>query len=168
MECQLEGFLRPPTSDLRPPTPKNCHLSRNTCSDTFSFMPGCRKWQYLICRLFLPSIQPDCAVKIPPTGHPLSSGNLRLQHFPTPQSPILPIKPKTTLLRSFLALAGSSLLALSSAHAAIRTWDGDTSTSWGASGNWDTGVPGTADTANFNLPGPYGSSEADLLATAHS
>jgi len=50
------------------------------------------------------------------------------------------------------------LLALSSAHAAIRTWDGDTSTSWGASGNWDTGVPGTADTANFNLPGPYGSS----------
>ena len=66
------------------------------------------------------------------------------------------MKPKS-ILRSFLALAGSSLLALSSAHAADRTWDGDTSNLWGAAANWDA-LPGSTDYAVFNLAGPYGAS----------
>ena len=37
------------------------------------------------------------------------------------------MKPNSTL-RSYLALAGSSLLAISSSHAATLTWDSDTGT----------------------------------------
>ena len=63
------------------------------------------------------------------------------------------MKPKTTLLR-FLVLAASSLLGISSAHAATTVnWDGDTSNLWTTVGNWDTAPTNnlTANIANFNL-----------------
>jgi fibronectin-binding autotransporter adhesin len=59
----------------------------------------------------------------------------------------------TPKLRHFLLLASSALLAVSSAHADIRNWDGDTSVTWSDAANWDT-LPLnslTADIANFNL-----------------
>ncbi len=62
------------------------------------------------------------------------------------------MKAKTTL-RHFLALAGSSLLAMSYSHADTRNWDGDTSASWSDAANWDTAPADslTTDIANFNL-----------------
>ena len=60
------------------------------------------------------------------------------------------MKPKATL-RHFLALAGSSLLAISSASAATRTWGGGSLdwTNTSASG-WNAAVPVAADTATIN------------------
>ena len=69
--------------------------------------------------------------------------------------------PKTSHNRtSAIILAGSiaALLAVQSAHAATRNWDGDTSTAWSDALNWDT-LPTndlTTDIANFNLAA-YGS-----------
>ena len=50
----------------------------------------------------------------------------------------LPVKPQSTL-RSLLVAAGSSLLALSSSHAATLYWDGTSATANadGGTGNWD-------------------------------
>jgi autotransporter-associated beta strand protein len=59
------------------------------------------------------------------------------------------MKPKASL-RFFLALSGSSLLAISSAAAATVNWDGDTSADWATANNWAT-APLTTDIANFNL-----------------
>ena len=54
------------------------------------------------------------------------------------------MKPKATL-RHFLALAGSSLLAISYAHAATTlNWEGDTSAAWGTAANWPTLLPPAA------------------------
>jgi fibronectin-binding autotransporter adhesin len=55
------------------------------------------------------------------------------------------MKPKSTL-RSFLFVAGSSLLAISSASAATGTWNVDANGLWSAAGNW---TPGVADGAGF-------------------
>jgi autotransporter-associated beta strand protein len=59
------------------------------------------------------------------------------------------MKPKASL-RIFLALAGSSLLVISSAHADTVNWEGDTSSDWANADNWDI-APLTTDIANFNL-----------------
>jgi len=63
------------------------------------------------------------------------------------------MKPKATL-RHLLAIAGSSLLAVTSASAQTTVnWDGDTSTAWADADNWDTAPVNdlTTNIANFNL-----------------
>ncbi len=60
------------------------------------------------------------------------------------------MKPKSTL-RHFLALAGSSILAISSSHAADGTWNVDADGLWSVAGNWTPGIAtGSGFTANFN------------------
>ncbi len=59
------------------------------------------------------------------------------------------MKPDSTL-RSFLLLAGSSLLAISYSHAADGTWNVDTNGTWSTAGNWTPGIAdGSGFTANF-------------------
>lgn len=65
----------------------------------------------------------------------------------------------TVRLRSFLAIASSSLLAVSSASAATYYWDsnsttagfGNTAGTWGSSAFWSTDSAGTAATANTTI-----------------
>ena len=47
----------------------------------------------------------------------------------------------------------AALLASNDLNAAVRNWDGDTSTAWATAGNWDTAPLNnlTSDIANFNL-----------------
>jgi autotransporter-associated beta strand protein len=61
------------------------------------------------------------------------------------------MKPESSL-RRFLLVAGSSLLAVSSAHAADGTWNSDVTNSlWGTDTNWsgNTIADGSGSTANF-------------------
>jgi fibronectin-binding autotransporter adhesin len=60
------------------------------------------------------------------------------------------MKPKASLLK-FLALAGSSLLAVSAASAQTGTWNVDANGLWGTDTNWasNTIADGAANTANF-------------------
>jgi autotransporter-associated beta strand protein len=60
------------------------------------------------------------------------------------------MKPKSTLL-PFLALAASSLMAVSSASAATGTWNVDSNGLWGTDTNWASNIiaDGLTSTANF-------------------
>jgi autotransporter-associated beta strand protein len=60
------------------------------------------------------------------------------------------MKTKSTLRRSILLAAGSSLLAFSSAQA--QTWDGSTDGNWNVADNWSTGVAPVAG-ANVTFDG---------------
>ena len=57
--------------------------------------------------------------------------------------------------RTVLHLAGSiaALLAVPSAQAANRTWNGTNDSFWANGANWSGGAPGTGDTATFNNAG---------------
>lgn len=57
-------------------------------------------------------------------------------------------------IRSLLAIAATLGVLSQFAGAADRTWTGATSTTWSTAGNWDSGVPGTSDTAVFSNASP--------------
>ena len=75
------------------------------------------------------------------------------------------MKPKSSL-RSFLALAGSSLLiTVSHTFAASGTWNGTTNALWNLDSNWSAAFPVTGNTATFNNAG-NGNTTIDLGAGA--
>lgn len=53
-----------------------------------------------------------------------------------------------------LAVAGMLALTGTPATAVTRTWVGGTSATWSTAGNWDTGVPGATDIAQFSAATP--------------
>jgi autotransporter-associated beta strand protein len=75
------------------------------------------------------------------------------------------MKPRPTL-RLFLALSGSSLLAISSAYAVNANWTGGSSDAlWSNTANWSASpVPGTGNTATFNAAAGAGGAVIDLGA----
>ena len=85
------------------------------------------------------------------------------------------MKPKSTL-RSFLLLAGSTLLAISYTHAATLYWDGNDTTAnadggagaWNAANAWDTAaIAGTNATWNSGTPdfAVFGGTASALVTT---
>ncbi|MCP4249239.1 MAG: hypothetical protein GY778_19520 [bacterium] len=59
---------------------------------------------------------------------------------------------------SFVALLLTSLVGgpvVYAGHGGVHTWTDPGGGLFGDAGNWDLGVPGTTDTALFNLPDTY-------------